>query len=100
MPAARRRYSPTVDLPLATPRACLNLKTSRTFRIGALSAGIGPPLAWSQRRPRPRFDRRQRELQIGLTGVAGFNRNGWPTSVGIGGRIASESVADFRRITQ
>ena len=32
--------------------------------------------------------------------VAGFNRNGWPTSVGIGGRIASESVADFRRITQ
>ena len=32
--------------------------------------------------------------------VAGFNRNGWPTSVGIGGRIASESVADFRRIAQ
>ena len=27
-------------------------------------------------------------------------RNGWPTSVGIGGRIASESVADFHRITQ
>jgi len=31
--------------------------------------------------------------------VAGFNRNGWPTSVGIGGRLASESVADFHRIT-
>ena len=29
-----------------------------------------------------------------------LHRNGWPTSVGIGGRIASESVADFRRITQ
>ena len=28
----------------------------------------------------------------------GFNRNGWPTSVEIGGRIASESVADFRRM--
>jgi hypothetical protein len=32
--------------------------------------------------------------------VAGFDRNGWPTSVGIGGRIASESVAALRRITQ
>jgi hypothetical protein len=31
--------------------------------------------------------------------VAGFDRNGWPTSVGIGGRIASESVAALRRIT-
>jgi hypothetical protein len=31
--------------------------------------------------------------------VAGFNRNGWPTSVGIGGRIASESLAALRRIT-
>jgi len=31
--------------------------------------------------------------------VAGFNRNGWPTSVGIGGRIASESPAALRRIT-
>ena len=31
--------------------------------------------------------------------MAGFDRNGWPTSVGIGGRIASESVAALRRIT-
>jgi hypothetical protein len=108
MTAARRRYSPTVDRlsPVVraicrslTPRACLNLRTSRTFRIGALSAGIGPPLAWPQRRRRPRFDRRHRELQAGLTSVAGFDRNGWPTSVGIGGRIASESVAALRRIT-
>src|SRR5579872_5337145 len=106
---ARRRYSPTVDrlTPIVTaiccsltPRACRNLRTSRTFRIGALSAGIGPPLAWPQRAPRPRFDRRQRELQTAPPRVAGFNRNGWPTSVGIGGRIASESVAGFRRIMQ
>ena len=109
MTAARRRYSPTVDrlCPVVmaicrslTPRAYLNLRTSRTFRIAALSAGIGPPLAWPQRAPRPRFDRRQRELQAGLTRVAGFNRNGWPTSVGIGGRIASESLAALHRITQ
>jgi hypothetical protein len=93
--AARRRYSPTVDRlsPVVmaicrslTPRACLNLRTSHIFRIGALSAGIGPPLAWPQRAPRPRFDRRQRELQAAPTRVAGFNRNGWPASVGIGGR--------------
>jgi len=32
--------------------------------------------------------------------VAGFDRNGWPTSVGIGGRIASEPPAALRRITQ
>jgi len=32
--------------------------------------------------------------------VAGFDRNGWPTSVGIGGRLASESVAGLARITQ
>ena len=31
--------------------------------------------------------------------MAGFDRNGWPTSVGIGGRIASESVAGLHRIT-
>jgi hypothetical protein len=47
-------------------RACLNLRTSRTFRIGALSAGIGSPLAWPKRGPRPRFDRRHRELQAEL----------------------------------
>jgi hypothetical protein len=32
--------------------------------------------------------------------VAAFDRNGGPTSVGIGGRIASESVAGLHRITQ
>ena len=105
--AARRRYSPTVErlTPVViaicrslTPSACLNLRTSRTFRIGALSAGIGPPLR-AAKAPRPRFDRRHRELQTGLTSAPGFNRNGWPTSVGIGGRIALVSVAAFSRIT-
>jgi hypothetical protein len=28
--------------------------------------------------------------------VAGFDRNGWPASVGIGGRFASESAATSR----
>jgi hypothetical protein len=47
----------------------------------------------------PRFVRRQRERQAHPKGVAGFDRNMWPTSVGTGGRIASESVADLARIT-
>src|SRR4051794_41793309 len=96
--AARRRYSPTVDrlTPVVmaicrslTPMACLNLRTSRTFRIGALSAGIGPPLAWPQRGPRLRFDRRHRELKTRLNRVAG--------SIGMGGRLPSESVGGFDR---
>ena len=48
----------------------------------------------------PRFVRRQRERQTYPEGVAGLHRNRWPTSVGTGGRIASESVADLARITQ
>ena len=47
----------------------------------------------------PRFVRRQRERQAHPNGVAGFDRNRWPTSVGTGGRIASESVAGLARIT-
>jgi len=27
---------------------------------------------------------------MGAQGVAGINRNGWPTSIGIGGRLAAE----------
>jgi hypothetical protein len=42
---------------------------------------------------------RQRELQAALTKVAGFNRYGWPTSVGIGGRITSESLAALAGVT-
>ena len=48
----------------------------------------------------PRFVRRQRERQAHPNWVAGFDRNRWPTSVGTGGRIASESVAGLARITQ
>ena len=47
----------------------------------------------------PRFVRRQRERQDHPNWVAGLHRNRWPTSVGTGGRIASESVAGLARIT-
>src|SRR4029079_6521026 len=105
---ARRRYSATVDRLTPTdmaicrslrPSACFSLKASRIFRIGALSAGIGPPLLQRKGGRVPRFVRRQRERQAHPKGVAGFDRNRWPTSVGTGGRIASESVADLARIT-
>ena len=48
----------------------------------------------------PRFVRRHRERQAHPKGVAEFDRNRWPTSVGTGGRIASEPVADLARIMQ
>src|SRR5205807_10056234 len=78
-----------------TPRACFNRRTSRTFRIGALSAGIGPPLPWSQRGAGPRFDRRLRELQAGRNRVAGtvvayFRRNRWSGCVGMRSRLPSD----------
>jgi hypothetical protein len=38
-------------------------------------------------------------VELAPNGVAGFDRNGWPASVGTGGRIASESVAGLARIT-
>jgi hypothetical protein len=50
--AVRRRYSATVVRPTPTdcaiirtlaPQACLSRKTSRTFRIDNLSAGIASP---------------------------------------------------------
>src|SRR5439155_26274548 len=47
------------------------------------------PLRGHKGRPRPRFDRRQRELQTDL--------NGWPASIGMGGRLPSESVAGLLR---
>jgi hypothetical protein len=54
--------------------------------VGAISSRLPP--------------RRRRLLVEETAVVAGFNRTGWPTSVGIGGRLASEAVAGFPRNTQ
>src|SRR4029077_5572537 len=103
--AARRRYSPTVDrlTPVVmaicrslTPRACRNLRTSRTFRIGALSAGIGPPLALAAkgassaiRSPTSRAsDRPHQGGRLRSEWVADFRRNRWPLCVGLRSRQA------------
>src|SRR5437660_10916450 len=112
MTAARRRYSPTVDrlTPTVTaicrsltPRACRNLRTSRTLRIGALSAGIGPPLAWPQRQtasairsPTSRaLDRLNQGGRLQAEWVADFRRNRWPDCVGITGRFASDYAITY-----
>ena len=49
------------DLPLAHQGRAST--SELLFRIGALLAFIGPPLAWPQRAPRPLVSRRQREIQ-------------------------------------
>jgi hypothetical protein len=36
-------------------------------------------------------------VELAPNGVAGFDRNGWPASVGTGGRLPSERVAGLRR---
>ena len=111
MTAARRRYSPTVDrlTPIVTaicrsltPRACLNLRTSRTFRIGALSAGIGPPLHGRKGRlvrdsiaDSESFRSASQGGRLQSEWVADFRRNRWPDCVGISGRLPSD-YADNR----
>src|SRR5581483_11694428 len=81
------------NLALTHARAWRNLRTSRTLRIGALSAGIGSPLAWSQRETASAIRSPTARASHRLHSMAGFDRNGWPTSVGICGRLASDYAA-------
>src|SRR5436305_15292277 len=100
--AARRMYSATAVRPIPTdcaitlelaPQAYFRRRTSRTFRIDNLSAGIGPPPAGSQReRPCPVQIARQRNPLHPIHRVAAFARIGWPLSVGISGRLGSHSA--------
>jgi hypothetical protein len=97
--AARRMCSPTTVRPIPsdreitralTPHAYFRHRTSRTFRIDNLSAGIGPsPLRESQREDLARSDCRQRSPTHPV--------NRWPPSIGIGGRFPSDWVTAFRR---
>src|SRR5437867_4367736 len=110
--AARRMYSATAVRPIPTdwaitralaPQAYFRRRTSRTFRIDNLSAGIGPPPAGSQREdlapfrlpttepasPYPQGGRLRSES------VAAFARIGWPLSVGISGRLGSDSAVNL-----
>jgi hypothetical protein len=86
--AARRMYSPIAVRAILTDRSVDNL-----------SAGIGFPLRIAKK------DRAQLRLptalpaspfqqggRIASESVAAFDRNGWPLSVGMGGRIASDSA--------
>src|SRR5258706_6548210 len=105
--AARRIYSPIAVRPIPTereitrslaPQAYFRRRTSRTFRIDNLSAGIRPPFANRKRRTLPGSDCRQRSPDHPINRVAAFGRIGWPLSFGIAGRLPSESVAALPRI--
>ena len=80
------------------PQAYFRRRTSRTFRIDNLSAGIRPPFATRKRRTLPGSDCRQRSPPHPINRVAAFVRNRWPPSIGLGGRFPSESVAALPRI--
>ena len=103
--AVRRRYSATVVRPTPTeraivrtlaPHASLSRKTSRTFRIDNLSAGIASPLvgatlpvigsSTSAPKTPPQGVRDQSES------LSGLRRNQWPPCVGMTVRLGSESA--------
>src|SRR5271163_2461870 len=107
--AARRMYSPIAVRPIPTdraitrslaPQAYLRRRTSRTFRIDNLSAGIGPPVARIAKGgpcPAQTADNApcltyQQGGRLRSDQVVAFDRIGWPLSVGIGGRIPSDSA--------
>jgi hypothetical protein len=108
--AARRMYSATAVRPIPTdwaitralaPQPYFRRRTSRTFRIDNLSAGIGPPPAgFAKGATLPRSDCRQRNPLHPIHRVAAFDRNWWPLSLGLSGRFPSESVAALARIPQ
>src|SRR2546423_6336945 len=109
--AARRMYSPITVRPIPSdwaitralaPQAYFRRRTSRTFRIDNLSAGIGPsPLLESQRDDLDPFrlpttfphSPYQQGGRLRSESVAALPRIGWPLSVGISGRLASDSAA-------
>lgn len=81
--------------PLAQPTDMLQ---PQDFRIGALSAGIGPPLGAKQRKPACRGS-------FPDTENTNPPQSGWPTSIRMGGRFAAgrlapDSVAALDRIAE
>src|SRR6185312_9197424 len=100
----RRKYSATVVRPIPTERAIVRTlaphtyfsrNTSRTFRIDNLPPGIAVPLAGG---PRYRSSDRRLRPPAPFSGLSGIDRNHCPASVGISGRLASESLSAFPRI--
>src|SRR3984885_6565454 len=106
MTAARRMYSPIAVRPIPTdraitrslaPHAYFRRRTSRTFRIDNLSAGIGSPLRIAKK------DRAQLRLPTALP-ASPFQHGGRIASesvaIGMDGRFPSEPVAALPRILQ
>src|SRR5271168_4118805 len=95
--AARRMYSPIAVRPIPTdraitrslaPQAYFRRRTSRTFRIDNLSAGIGPSVARIAKGgpcPAPTTlpaSPYQQGGRLRWDQVAAFRRNRWPHSLG------------------
>ena len=105
--AARRMYSPIAVRAILTdraitrslaPHAYFGRRTSRTFSIETLGGHRvsfanrkeGPcPAQTSTALPASPF---QQGGRFASESVAAFDRNGWPLSVEMGGRIASDSA--------
>jgi hypothetical protein len=97
--AARRRYSPTVDRLMPTVTAISRSLTPRACRSKLLELSASA------------LSRRASDLPLlgrkgGLVrdSIAVFESvrpvsTGWPNSIGMGGRLPSESVAGLHRIT-
>src|ERR1043166_6618264 len=61
--------------------------------------GYPASLRWLRRSPLLAHDRPRHPITTTPEKVADFDRNGWPASIGIGGRLPPEWVADFDRNT-
>jgi hypothetical protein len=77
--------------------AAIRRRTSRTFRIDNLSAGIRPPFANRKRRTLPGSDCRQRSPLHPINRVAGFVRNRWPHWLGFRTEAAEARVVSRPR---
>jgi molybdopterin-biosynthesis enzyme MoeA-like protein len=82
------------------PQACFKRRTSRTWRIRNLLAGMALPASIDTRATLPPVAHRQRQARrtrwpASSDSVAGLDRNQWPDWIGITGRFASECALAY-----
>ena len=98
----RRAPNPnrSCDHPIARPAGILQAQNFPDLRHRQSLRGHRRfPLCWNCKGATlPRSDCRQRSPPHPIHRVAAFDRNRWPLSLGLGGRLPSESVAALPRI--
>ena len=90
----------TGDHPLARPAGVPQAQNFANLAHRQSLGGHRTSPCESQRRTLPGSDCRQRSPHHPINRVAAFDRIGWPLSIGLGGRLPSESVAAFPRNPQ